>query len=311
MDAIPYSPEKVDLFYPARSANFFAAGLPGTEAALCAQMARLAYCRPEPYFQFDRDQIAAALAPIGFTCQFFESTGTPEGVGTHAFLALRDAPDPGKLAVVAFRGTDAGDPTDLADDAEFLQCEWPQGGLVHRGFAEALAHVLPALNPALDAVRGRVLFTGHSLGAAMATLMASARRPDCLYTFGSPRVGDPAFVATLIGVNNRRFVDCCDIVTRVPPESLPPKVDYAHYGVPYYIDRHRLITENPDEAFIANDRLAAREEYLLEYAWRVGNVAVRDLADHAIINYVTAVAADASQPKLGEVETGSPGAARP
>lgn len=187
MDAIPYSPEKVDLFYPARSANFFAAGLPGTEAALCAQMARLAYCRPEPYFQFDRDQIAAALAPIGFTCQFFESTGTPEGVGTHAFLALRDAPDPGKLAVVAFRGTDAGDPTDLADDAEFLQCEWPQGGLVHRGFAEALAHVLPALNPALDAVRGRVLFTGHSLGAAMATLMASARRPDCLYTFGSPQ----------------------------------------------------------------------------------------------------------------------------
>jgi pimeloyl-ACP methyl ester carboxylesterase len=301
MNAIPYSPRKVDLFYPARSANFFAAGLPDTEAALCAEMARLAYCRLEPYFQFDRVQMSAALTGIGFTCQFFESTGTPEGVGTHAFLALHDDPDPAKkLAVVSFRGTDAADPTDLADDAEFLQCEWPQGGLVHRGFSEALAHVLPALKSALDKVRGRVLFTGHSLGAALATLLASARPPDYLYTIGSPRVGDAAFVATLTGINNRRFVDCCDIVTRVPPESLPPKLKYAHYGVPYYIDRHRLITENPDDAFIDKDRLAAEEEYLLEYAWRVGNVGVRDLADHATINYVTAVAADVSQPELAK-----------
>jgi len=301
MNAIPYSPKKVDLYYPARRAKFFATGLPDTEAGLCAEMTRLAYCRTEPYFQFDQEQIATVLTRLGFTCQFFESTGTPGGVGTHAFLALHDDPDPErKLAVVAFRGTDAADPIDLTDDAEFLQCEWAQGGFVHRGFAQALAHVLPALKPAVDKVQGRVLFAGHSLGAALATLLAGVRRPDYLYTFGSPRVGDAAFVATLTGINSRRFVDCCDIVTRVPPESLPSGIKYAHHGVPYYIDRHRLITENLDDVFIGKDRLAGTAEYLLEYAWRIGNVGVRNLADHATINYVTAVSADVSQPKLAK-----------
>jgi pimeloyl-ACP methyl ester carboxylesterase len=301
MNSILYSPKKVDLFYPARRANFFATGLPHTEAALCAEMARLAYCRPEPYFHFDQKHILAALARLRFACQFFESTGTPERAGTHAFLALHDDPDPAKkLAIVAFRGTDAADPTDLTNDAEFLQCEWPRGGFVHQGFAEALAHVLHALKRALDQVRGRVLFTGHSLGAALATLLAGARRPDYLYTFGSPRVGDATFVATLKGTKSRRFVNCCDIVTRVPPESLAPKVNYAHYGVPYYIDRYGVTTKNPGDVFIAKDRLVAEEEYVREYAWRVGNVAARDLADHATINYVTAVAADLSQPKLAK-----------
>jgi len=32
-------------------------------------------------------------------------------------------------------------------------------------------------------------------------------------------------------------------------------------------------------------------DYLLQYAWKNGNVAVRELADHAPINYGTAIAA--------------------
>lgn len=298
MNAISYSPKKVDLLYPARSANFFSTGLPETEGALCAEMIRLAYCRSEPYFQFDQPQIRAVLEPLGFVCQFFESAGTPEGRGTHCLVALHDDPDPPKkLTVVAFRGTDAADPTDLGDDANFLQTKWPQGGLVHRGFADALEHILPNLEAALDPVRGRILFTGHSLGAAMATLLASIRRPDYLYTFGSPRVGDGEFVSILNGLSNYRFVDCCDIVARIPPESLGV-TRYAHYDTPYYIDRNRKITETPANDVVEKDRIIAAAEYLAEYAWRSGNLAVRELADHAPINYVTAVVADASGPKL-------------
>ena len=74
-----------------------------------------------------------------------------------------------------------------------------------------------------------------------------------------------------------------------PPESLSSEIKYAHHGVPYYIDRHRLITENPGDSFIDKDRLAGAAEYLLKYAWRIGNVGIRGLADHAPINYVTAV----------------------
>jgi hypothetical protein len=310
MGVIAYSPRRVDLFYPARSANFFAVGLPDTEAALCAEMARMAYCRLEPNFQFDRQQILAVLDPLAFTCQFFEGTRNPNGSGTHGFVALHDDPESSKsLAVLAFRGTDASDPTDLADDAEFLQKEWPQGGLVHRGFAKALDAILPTLRPALEKLRCRVLFTGHSLGAAMATLLASIRRPDFLYTFGSPRVGNAQFVSILNGLSSRRFANCCDIVARIPPESLLGAINYAHYGVPYYIDRSGRIMENPSDEDTEKDRIAASSEYLVEYAWRTGNLAVRELADHAPINYVSAVTADASQPKLARWKFAAKGAA--
>src|SRR5271154_6945166 len=167
---IAYSASKVDLYYPARSANFFPDGFPPTEAGLCAEMARLAYCRVEPYFQFDRDQIGSVLGGLGFKCEFFESAGTPEGRGTHGFLAVHDDANPeAKLAVVAFRGTDAADPTDIGDDADLIQGTWPQGGRVHRGFADALDHVQEDIAAALEGIEGRVLFTGHSLGAALAT----------------------------------------------------------------------------------------------------------------------------------------------
>jgi hypothetical protein len=295
---IAYSASKVDLYYPARSGNFFPDGLPATEAGLCAEMVRLAYCRKEPNFQFDRDQIGSVLGRLGFKCQFFESSVTPEGRGTHGFLAVHeDATTAARLAVVAFRGTDGGDPTDIADDAELIQDQWPVGGRVHHGFARALGDVLDDVKAALEGVGGRVLFTGHSLGAALATLLASVRKPDCLYTFGSPRVGDGDFVATLEGVESRRFVDCCDIVARIPPESVLDE-KFVHYGAPYYIDRGRVVREDPGDGFIDEDCVAASADYLAKYAWRVGNVAVRQLADHTPINYVTAVMADASQTKL-------------
>jgi len=225
-------------------------------------------------------------------------------MGSHGLLAIHEDAEPTRsLAVLVFRGTDGDDPTDLADDAEFLQCNWPLGaqsssaGLVDTGFSGAIAPLLRTLSPALDKLRGRVLFTGHSLGAAMATLLASIRRPDFLYTFGSPRVGDAQFVSTLNGLSNRRFVDCCDIVARIPPESLG-QIKYEHCGVPFYIDRGGRITENPADREVEEDRIAAASEYLVEYAWRKGNLAVRELADHAPINYVTAVGTDASQPKV-------------
>jgi Lipase (class 3) len=295
---IPYSASKVDLLYPARNGNFFTSGPPATEAALCAEMVRMAYCRVEPQFSFDRDQMHSILEPMGFTCRFFETAGAPEGMGTHGFLAFHVDSDPSKnLAIVSFRGTDAADPTDLASDAAFLQTDWLQGGMVHRGFAEALDHILADLKAAVDQCKGRVLYTGHSLGAALATLFATVRPPDFLYTFGSPRVGNAEFVSAMKKVNHHRFVHCCDIVARIPPEKVA-EVTYEHCGRLYYIERNGLLSREPDDGVMEKDRIIAAADYVVDYSWRIGNVAVRELADHAPINYVTALAADASQPKL-------------
>lgn len=286
MADVEYSPRKVDLFYPARRGHFFEGIALDNDTAVCAEMCRLAYSRREPLFSFDRDVITQSLKAVDFVPQFFESRGTPDGRGTHCFLAVSDAR---KLAIVAFRGTDANDPTDLFDDCDVLQEKWEPGGRVHAGFAHALAHVQNDLLPALESVKYKKIYVGHSLGAAMATLLASLKRPDWLFTIGCPRVGDKDFVATLSGVKSSRYVDCCDGVTRVPPEVVPGCGTYAHVGVPYYIDRNRAVILDPGDDFIRQDRFEASPAYIAEYGWKTGNVAVRELADHTPINYVAAI----------------------
>jgi Lipase (class 3) len=287
---VAYSASQQDLFYPARNLANFPGQRPKTDAGLCAWMSLLAYCDQYPDdFAFDQARIKQKLAPLDFQVQgFFESKGHHKNGGTHCFIALHDDTVKGnKLAVVGFRGTDKDDPTDLLDDTEAKLVNWSGKGKVFDGFRDALAEVQQKLFPAVQALDCRVLFTGHSLGAALATLLASVKAPSALYTIGSPRVGDEDFVASLARVNSFRYVDCCDIVTEMPPALF----GYAHTGDPYYIDRNRNLSKNPIDDFISADRLRARADYLLQYAWKSGNVAVRDLADHAPINYVTAIAA--------------------
>src|SRR5438132_7446472 len=87
------------------------------------------------------------------------------------------------LSVLAFRGTEGDDPTDLATDATALLTQWENGGRVHQGFAHALLDTWPIIQPLLESVEQTLLFTGHSLGAALATLAASKHRPTGVYTF--------------------------------------------------------------------------------------------------------------------------------
>ena len=284
--AVAYSPKKDDLYYPCKNAVFFSAGAPKSDAALCVELSRLAYCRSEMTFAFDQAKIKNELGKIGFDAAgFFESQQIKKDGGTHCFVAVSNDR---KIAAVAFRGTDKDDPTDLGDDIKALKVPWERGGKVHAGFAGALADVRKDLETALQGIACRMLFTGHSLGAALATLLASLKTPDALYTFGSPLVGDPDFVATLKNMKNFRYVDCCDIVTRIPPKGL----GYMHLGEPYYIAQDRSVNFNPGDSFIRNDRIEAFFEYPFKYeAWKKENVGVRELADHTPVNYVTAVTA--------------------
>jgi hypothetical protein len=290
---VPYSAEKEDLFYPARRAGFFPNGRPKSEAALCAEMARLAYTRQEPNFEFDQNLIIKVVGGIGFgQCKFFEKAMGPQGQGSHGFLAIDNA---AKLAVLSFRGTDASDPTDLMDDLNAIPETWIGEGRVHSGFAGALAEIWEPVRIALQGLVGmKLLFTGHSLGAAMATLASSLQLPAALYTFGSPRVGNAEFVAALQQkkLDSHRYVDCCDIVARVPPEGL---LGYVHIGNPCYIDFGRSVTlRDAKDPYIGEDQTRAEVDYIENYSWRIGDVAVRQLADHAPVNYVWPVSAASS-----------------
>jgi hypothetical protein len=291
--AIPYSASKVDLYFPCQRGEFFPGGLPDSEAAICAEMSRLAYCRTSKSdLAMDPKKLKPVLNDIGFSDpQCFDTQDSPNNRGSHCFLTSHAGRN---LAIVAFRGTDADDPSDLADDVRFLHHDWKPKGRVFSGFAAALSEVKDGLDKARPGIKGKLLITGHSLGAAMATLLASAwlsdspagtQPPSALYTFGSPRVGDADFVATLANISNTRYVDCCDGVTRVPPQIM----GYQHLGDPQYIDRNGKITFNPADEYIHADRLSAVEEYFEKYFWKQGNVGARELADHTPLNYVSAV----------------------
>ena len=287
---VPYTAKEEDLLSPGIRQGFFPPGATQSEAMLCAGMSRLAYCRKDAEFAFDQARIRENLQSIGFApYRFLESANTSHGKGAHCLIVVRDDPQPSrKLAVVVFRGTDVKDVSNLLYDADLQLGAWIGKGRVHKGFAAALGQVQQDALAALNALpEYRLLYTGHSLGAAMATLLACLNKPAALYTFGSPRVGDATFVSSLQGVANHRFQDCCDLVARVPPEEL----GYRHVGQPHYIDRKRCVIMNPDERFVSKDHGRARWRFLLRYAWRPGNVRVRDLADHAPMNYVWPVAA--------------------
>lgn len=131
-------------------------------------------------------------------------------------------------AVLVFRGTE--NLRDFIRDLEATSKPVHGSGVrVHDGWEEAFESVWPAIDAALKTVAQPVFYTGHSLGAALATRAALERPPRALYTFGSPRVGNTAFVSTVNAATVAfRIVDDRDLVTKVPLESM----GYAHAGVP-------------------------------------------------------------------------------
>ena len=278
-------------------------------AALCADMARLVYCA-------DLDRVTTALRRVGF-----DSPSWFREAGTDAFLARRS-----DLAILAFRGTEGPkfqslvDPAkiqrlfqqsgldwqetvrklfegglpdmkdmmdrvlhecrDLLTDLDAVPQDWPEGGKVHRGFHGALARVWSHIEPSLDALDVPVLYTGHSLGGALATLAAARRAPETLYTFGSPRVGNAEFAATLSGTVIYRYVNCCDIVAYLPPAFYEP------VGTLRYIDSNGILADTEEEDAA---KFAARMAHFQQTMGQWDKVWIRDLVDHAPVNYVKAL----------------------
>jgi hypothetical protein len=279
MTTIAYDASRDALYNPQLRPTLFTAAGSYRLEALCAEFARLAYVRFENGGA-DRTRIEQDLAIVGF--EDFAPFNDP-GSGTQAFGARR--PRDG-LAVLAFRGTEPDALTDLATDLAFSLTDWPEsGGQVHKGFAAAARGVMPAVDAwvkAGRATRKQLVLTGHSLGAAIATLLASVHKPAALITLGSPRVGDATFAATLAGVDVTRYVDCCDAVTELPPEL----GHYVHVAPRTYISRAGVVSAGANDDAVQADRESARIAYLRDFAWRTGNVMLRDLADHAPVNYI-------------------------
>ena len=284
-DSIAYDPTYGALLRPESRPPVADLSASWERDAVCAELSRLAYIR---FDEGHEAELAAALAGAGFTApRTFAGRYSDSGIDRDAQAFATTIP--GGAMFVAFRGTQADKWRDLVSDVDFLPTEWGGPGKVHRGFWKAYASLRDAIAAWLsEQAPMPLVITGHSLGAAMATLMAAEQPKAKLVTFGSPRVGTTPFVALFAGRNARRYVDCADLVTQVPPEGL---LDARHVVSQVYIDgAGRLHSPPPDAAAIARDRRAARFAYLRKYGWKFWkNVPSRFGADHAPINYVSAL----------------------
>ena len=132
--------------------------------------------------------------------------------------------------VLSFRGTSSA--SDAIADLKARMRPEAEGAKVHRGFKGELDKLWPSIEKALVGV-DHLYVTGHSLGAAMATIAAHRmqHKVQALITFGSPRVGTKEFVNSL-KVTHHRVQNNCDDVTKVPLLLM----GYRHHGTHRYMN---------------------------------------------------------------------------
>lgn len=192
----------------------------------CAFFARI--CAVSYY---DAEDINKKIEGTDFLLlNFYESDGT-QGA---SFISDTDI-------IIVCRGTDAYCWRDTATNLYAWPENSPSGGRVHGGFSYYASNIWPQIKNDLNVAKERnlnVWFTGHSLGGAMATVLASRCQkseilpdPVQLFTFGSPRVGWPSYVDS-ININHVRWVNNNDVVAYLPPWWL----GYKHHGSEFYLN---------------------------------------------------------------------------
>jgi triacylglycerol lipase len=201
-------------------------------ALLFAKLSKIAYSTPS--------QAKKQALELGFgDVLFFDRDGA------QAYRFQNDA-----NCVIAFRGTEPKQWNDIAADAKVRAVLSELAGKVHRGFKREADDLWPLIETSILRNSKQLYLCGHSLGAAMATICALRcveshipSHPAELFTFGSPRIGNKRYIAS-VPINHFRFVNNNDIVAQVPPIWL----GYRHSGCEIYANRQGELIRLDDTA---------------------------------------------------------------
>jgi len=193
-------------------------------ALLFAELSQIAY-----YPQKDATKLAKSL---GFTTvEFYDLNGAE----AYRFMNKYDM-------VFACRGTQPTQYNDVKADARAFPVVAETVGRVHGGFKGEVDKLWEMMKE--DIIREQskraIWMTGHSLGAAMSTIIASRCKGDTalnnpkeLHTYGSPRVGWRTYLANFPFIHYR-YVNNADIVPRVPFLIF----GYVHHGQCQYFNHY-------------------------------------------------------------------------
>ncbi len=189
---------------------------------LFAKLAKISY--------FNADEAKSQAKKLKFTTTEFYNK---DGAQAYRFQNKDDL-------VIACRGTQPTEWNDIKADLRAMPVVAETVSRVHKGFKLEVDELWPMVLEDLQRKTNqnkKIWFCGHSLGAAMATIMASRCHlyediapVEELYTYGSPRVGWKKYCRSL-GVTHHRWRNNNDIVTKVPFKIM----GYAHDGKLHYI----------------------------------------------------------------------------
>lgn len=257
------------------------------------------------------DAALLAYAEPNFAIPKFQDAGLQvqgsqpfSGPSTQCYVVHND-----DFVIISFRGTQVYKPglqrklvdilrdvvDDVVADVRFTLVNSEQGGCVHCGFKGALSEVWEAVEQHLNQLKQEnpdrpFFFTGHSLGAALATLAADKYGSvRALYTFGSPKVGDEEFKNDFY-VNTYRFVNNNDIVPKVPPLApydplrLAPGI-YHHVGQLKYIDAAGEVHDNPGRWYRLLDGFRGEFGHLFNALGRLRSGWVWELPDDHLTDH--------------------------
>jgi hypothetical protein len=254
----------------------------------------------------------AAEERLGLKAHAFRNNFTR----TRGFLGICDT-----HAVLAFRGTDPVTlPNWVTDTVVRLVRCGEYEGKVHSGFSSVLRKTWSKVETILEEVGDRPLYlTGHSMGGALAVLTAyrlakAGKKPMAVYTYGSPRIGDPMFCSDYT-LPTYRIVNRLDLVPELPLASLKrllpqkPRLTnakilkklkqmaakvpcYSHVKTFVYIDRDGTISIDPDIEPWHTDAVAR------VIATR-GKSFLEGITDHMITNYICGLEGQASKLQTG------------
>lgn len=197
---------------------------------------------------FESGQPFTLPAPYTVRQQYYTAERYPGelGSGADTDLPIAFVATAGQTIYVVFRGTKTI--SEWIDDAEFSQVAYDyvsSGGRSETGFTAIYETVHEAIVDTVGALAAQggyttLYVTGHSLGAALATLAApelearTTLQPR-LYNFASPRVGNPAFAGRYneLVPTSWRVANTNDVAPTLPPTSVLLYRD-GHYQLVFY-----------------------------------------------------------------------------
>ena len=216
---------------------------------------------------------------LGFTTiEFYEK----DGAQAYRFMNKTDL-------VIACRGTQPTEFNDLKADLKAIPVMAETVGRVHIGFKTEVDDLWPMIEEDINRktnVTKTLWFCGHSLGAAMATIMASRAKhnvelndPVELFTYGSPRVGWREYCNSL-NVIHHRWKNNNDIVTTVPLAVM----GFKHHGTQHYINAYGNVRK-PTGWQMFKDRLRGM--------WMgIKKGKIDNFGDHSMVEYIKHIEAD-------------------